>query len=80
LSDISKLSSAEKAKRYRQLAERARRNAASGPNHLKDAYLRIARQWDDLAAITETLAERAKQSSVLEEAVARSQAGRTEKK
>jgi len=69
LSDIAKLSSAEKAKGYRQLAERARRNAIVCPKHLKEAYLRIAQQWDDLATMTEMLAERAMQNPAFQDAV-----------
>ncbi len=52
--DEANLLPPDRAKRYRVLAEDARREAARAPARAREAYLRIAEQWDPLAAEIES--------------------------
>jgi hypothetical protein len=48
--EFSHLPREERAKRYRQLAEDARREAARSAGAARNSYLLIAEQWESLAA------------------------------
>jgi len=49
MTSFSELPPVERAKRYRQLAEDARREAESAKGTMRESYLTIARQWIELA-------------------------------
>jgi hypothetical protein len=48
--EFSHLPREERAKRYRELAQDARREAARSPGAARNAYVLIAEQWESLAA------------------------------
>ena len=58
MDDISHLPAKERAKRYRQLATDARREAADTTDGVRESYLIIAAQFDHLLADAEIQAER----------------------
>ena len=49
MSDLSHLPHRERAKRYRYFAHAARLSAASAKGELREAYIKIAGQWEQLA-------------------------------
>ena len=51
MADFSELPLSERAKRYRQLAEDALREAEQADESVRSAYLLIAEQWNRLAQI-----------------------------
>jgi len=53
VTDFSQLPPLERAKRYRQLAEEARREASNAQGEARQSYCVIAEQWDRLAADVE---------------------------
>ena len=55
MDELSTLSSEERVKRYRELASRARRDAANATGTTRGSYLALAAQWDTLAAYTQSL-------------------------
>jgi hypothetical protein len=58
--DFSNLPPAERAKRFRDLAGDARREAAQTTGALRESYLIAARNWDELAVEAEGLASKSK--------------------
>jgi hypothetical protein len=59
LSNPSKVSSTDKPKWYRQLAVEARLEARRSSGSVRDAYLAVASQWEELANVAEELAAKA---------------------
>jgi hypothetical protein len=51
MADFSELSLSERAKRYRQLAQDALREAECAEDSVRQSYLLIAEQWNRLAQI-----------------------------
>jgi hypothetical protein len=51
MSDFSELPAGERAKRYRQLAEDALREAEQAEGAVRQSYLLIAEQWTRLAQV-----------------------------
>jgi hypothetical protein len=51
MADFSELPASERAKRYRQLAEDALREAVQADESVRESYLLIAEQWNRLAQI-----------------------------
>ncbi len=49
MTDFSELPPSERAKRYRQLAEDALREAEQADDSVRESYLLIAEQWNRLA-------------------------------
>jgi hypothetical protein len=49
MADFSELPAGERAKRYRQLAEDALREAEQAEGSVRQSYLLIAEQWNRLA-------------------------------
>jgi hypothetical protein len=53
MSDISKLSAKDRAKRYRQLAADARREAVETTGAVRESYLLIVAQFEHLALLAD---------------------------
>ncbi len=53
MDDISHLPAKERAKRYRQLATDARREAADSTDGVRESYLIIAAQFDHLVLLAD---------------------------
>jgi hypothetical protein len=51
---MDRLPAKERAKRYRQLAADARREAALGASEVRESYLMIAQQFDHLAQLADS--------------------------
>jgi hypothetical protein len=51
MTDFSELPISERAKRYRQLAEDALREAEQSEGSVRESYLLIAEQWNRLAQV-----------------------------
>jgi hypothetical protein len=58
--DFSDLSPGERAAKYRQLAQDARREAANTEPSLRDSYRILAERWESLALNAESEAHREK--------------------
>jgi thymidylate kinase len=51
MNDFSELPASERARRYRQLAEDALREAEQADGSVRESYLLIAEQWNRLAQV-----------------------------
>ena len=51
MADFSELPASERAKRYRQLAEDALREAHHADGSVRESYLLVAEQWNRLAQV-----------------------------
>jgi uncharacterized protein YdaU (DUF1376 family) len=60
--DFSELSPGERAAKYRQIAQDARREAANTHLSLQDSYRILAERWENLALSAESEAQREKNS------------------
>ena len=57
VTELSHLPHRERAKRYREFARNARLSAATATGDLRDVYVKIAGQWEQLALEAEADAE-----------------------
>jgi hypothetical protein len=57
MTEISKLPRRERAKRYREMAWKARGQAAHSKGEMKTAFIKIAEQWEQLALEAEAEAD-----------------------
>ena len=59
VTELSDLPHRERAKRYRELARAARLDAASAKGEVRDGFIKVAGQWEQLALEAEADAKEA---------------------